>query len=96
MNVKIILAIAILGTASFTTSAQTNSAANPISSIKKDRLRICQGIKSGELTKTEAAILRAQTAKVNQERKDYKADGIITTQERNDLRKDKMKLSRKI
>ncbi len=94
MNVKTILAIAIFSTAAYATSAQTTI--KPVSTIKNDRQRIRQGVKSGELTKAEATRLRAQTAKVNQERKDYKADGVITTDERKDLRQDKKKLSRRI
>jgi peptidoglycan hydrolase CwlO-like protein len=96
MNVKIILAIAIFSTVSFAASAQTTTTAKPVSTIKNDRQRIRQGVKSGELTKAEAARLKAQTAKVNQERKDYKADGVVTTEERKDLRQDKKRLSRRI
>jgi peptidoglycan hydrolase CwlO-like protein len=96
MNVKIILAIAIFSTASYTSAAQTTTTAKPVSTIKNDRQRIRDGVKSGELTKAEAARLKAQTIKLNQERKDYKADGVITTEERKDLRQDKKKLSRRI
>jgi hypothetical protein len=95
MNVKIILAIAIFSTASYATSAQTTTSKH-VSTIKNDRQRIRQGVKSGELTKAEAARLKAQTAKVNQERKEYKADGVVTLEERKDLRQDKKKLSRRI
>ena len=96
MNVKIILAVAIFSTVSYAATAQTSTTAKPVSSIKNDRQRIRQGVKSGELTKAEAAKLKAQTAQVNQERKEYKADGVITTEERKDLRQDKKKLSRRI
>jgi hypothetical protein len=96
MNVKIILAIAIFSTVSYAASAQTTTTAKPASTIKNDRQRIRQGVKSGELTKVEAARLKAQTAKVNQERKEYKSDGVVTTEERKDLRQDKKKLSRRI
>lgn len=96
MNVKIILAIAVFSTASYAASAQTTTTAKPVSTIKNDRQRIRQGVKSGELTKAEATRLKVQTAKVNQERKDYKADGVVTTEERKDLRQDKKKLSRRI
>ncbi len=96
MNVKIILAIAVFSTASYASSAQTTTTAKPVSTIKNDKQRIRQGVKSGELTKAEAARLKAQTAKVNQERKDYKADGVVTTEERKDLRQDKKRLSRRI
>jgi hypothetical protein len=95
MNVKTILAIAIFSTTSYAASAQTTTT-KPVSTIKNDRQRIRQGVKSGELTKAEAARLKVQTAKVNQERKDYKADGVVTTEERKDLRQDKKKLSRRI
>ncbi len=96
MKVKIILAIVVFSIASYNTSAQTTQTAKPVSTIKNDRQRIRQGVRSGELTKAEAARLKVQTAKVNQERKDYKEDGVVTTEERKDLRKDKKRLSRKI
>jgi hypothetical protein len=96
MNVKIILAIGIFSSISFTASAQTTTAAKPVSTIKNDEQRIRKGVKSGELTKIEAARLKKQTAKVNQERKEYKSDGVVTTEERTDLRHDKKKLNRRI
>ncbi len=96
MNAKIILTIAIFSTASYVASAQTTTTAKPVSTIKNDRQRIRQGVKSGELTRAEAARLKAQTAKVNQERKDYATDGVITTEERKDLKQDKKRLSRRI
>ena len=96
MNVKIILAIAIFSTVSYAATAQASTTAKPVSSIKNDRQRIRQGVKSGELTRAEAARLKVQTAQVRQERKEIKADGVVTTEERKDLRQDKKKLSRKI
>jgi hypothetical protein len=96
MNVKTILAIVVFSAASYATSAQTTTTGKPVSTIKNDRQRIRQGVKSGELTKAEAARLKVQTAKVNQERKDYKADGVVTAEERKDLRQDKKRLSRRI
>jgi hypothetical protein len=97
MKVKSIVAIALFTVVSATSFAQTaTTTAKPVSTIKNDRQRIRQGVKSGELTKTEAARLKVQTAKVNQERKEYKSDGVVTTEERKDLRQDKKKLSRRI
>jgi hypothetical protein len=98
MKVKSIVAFALFTIISATSFAQTASTttARQVSTIKNDRQRIRQGVKSGELTKVEAARLKAQTAKVNQERKDYKADGVVTTEERKDLKQDKKKLSRRI
>jgi hypothetical protein len=99
MKVKSIVAIALFSAVSTTSFAQTTTTtttAKPVSTLKNDRQRIRQGVKSGELTKAEATRLKVQTAKVNQERKDYKADGVVTTEERKDLRQDKKKLSRRI
>jgi hypothetical protein len=96
MKVKSIVAIALFSVLSYATSAQTATTAKRVSTIKNDKQRIRQGVNSGELTKMEAARLKAQTAKVKQERKDYKADGVVTTEERKDLRQDKKKLSRRI
>ena len=96
MNVKIILAVAIFSTVSYAATAQTTTTAKPVSTIKNDKQRIRQGVKSGELTRAEAARLKAQTAEVKQERKEIKADGVVTTEERKDLRQDKKKLSRRI
>jgi hypothetical protein len=91
MKVKNILAIAV-----FTIASTTSFAQNKISSIANDKARIKQGAQSGELTRLEAARLRAQTAQVQQERNAYKSDGVITTAERKDLRQDKRQLSRRI
>jgi hypothetical protein len=97
MKVKSIVAVALFSVVSATSFAQTaTTTAKPVSTIKNDKQRIRQGVNSGELTKMEAARLKAQTAKVKQERKDYKADGVITTEERKDHRQDKKKLSRRI
>jgi hypothetical protein len=49
------------------------------------RQRIVQGVKSGELTWHEAAKLANGQRHVNQLERRYKADGTLTTQERNRL-----------
>ncbi len=96
MNFKTLLAIAVLSTAAYTSNAQTATSARRASTIKNDRQRIKQGVKSGELTKPEAARLAAQTAKLKNEKEAYKADGVVTREERKDLRKDQAKVSRRI
>ena len=93
MNFKTLLAIAVFSTAAYASNAQTTAR---VSTVKNDRQRIRQGVKSGELTKAETARLAAQTAKLKNERKDYKADGVVTAEERKDYRKDKKKVSRRI
>ena len=94
MNLKTIAAIAILSAASCAAAAQSASA-RPASTLQHDNKRIHQGVKSGQLTSTERARLKAQEAKLRQERKDYRVDG-VSAAERKDLRKDKKRFSKNI
>ena len=52
-----------------------------------DKGRVQQGIQSGELTKVEAAKIRAQQAYQNKMRKQYMSDGILNPWEKSELRK---------
>lgn len=58
--------------------------------------RIEQGVKSGELTKKEAAKLKAGQAKVQRKEDKAKADGVVTAKERAGLEHAQDKQSRKI
>ena len=95
MNYKNIAAAFILIAAGYSASAQTSSAAK-ISTLPNDKDRIHQGVKSGELTKAEAARLKEKEERLKMEKKDYKQDGVISPAERKDLRKDKKRLSKDI
>jgi FtsZ-binding cell division protein ZapB len=90
MNLKIILAIAIFSTASYAVSAQTGRPA------ATNRQRIKQGVNNGELNRAEAARLKAQNAKLAKEKKDAREDGVVTKEERKDIRQDQKKLSKRI
>ncbi|MEJ7610488.1 MAG: hypothetical protein WKF88_04845 [Ferruginibacter sp.] len=94
MNLKTIATLALLTVASYASTAQAVSA-RPVSTLSNDNKRIHQGVKSGEITAAERARLKAQEAKIRQERKAYRGDGISKT-ERKDLRKDKKRLSKNI
>lgn len=97
MNFKTIAAIVVFSTAAYTSKAQTTTTTQrPVSTIKNDRARIRQGVKSGELTKAETVRLAAQTAKLKNEKEAYKSDGVVTAEERKDYRNDKKKVSRRI
>lgn len=50
--------------------------------------RIAQGVKSGELTRSEAKDLRGDQRELRQKERAYKADGQLTKAERVDLHKD--------
>ena len=50
--------------------------------------RIAQGVKSGELTRSEAKDLRGDQRELRQKERAYKSDGQLTKAERVDLHKD--------
>lgn len=64
---------------------------------RTQRARINQGVRSGELTRAEAANLRQDQREIRQEVRAAKADdGVITRDERKEIRQDQRKASRKI
>ena len=63
---------------------------------KHQHQRIQQGVKSGELTKSEAANLRNDQKDIRTEAKDAKADGNVTRDERVTIKQDQKQESRKI
>lgn len=58
--------------------------------------RIAQGVKSGELTRSEAKDLRGDQRQLRQKERAYKSDGQLTKAERLDLHKDLNANSREI
>lgn len=63
---------------------------------RNERARIRQGVRSGELTRPEAARVAAQQANITQEKRAAKADGVVTPAERQDIRQDQRRASRTI
>ncbi|WP_210520475.1 hypothetical protein [Hymenobacter terricola] len=91
---SLIAALALL-TVSHTASAQT---ATPGINARErnERARIHQGVASGELTRPEAARLKGREAEIRQDKRAAKADGVVTRDERHDIRKDESQASRAI
>lgn len=58
--------------------------------------RIQEGVKSGELTRKEAAGLQMQQASVQRHKRVAKADGVVTPRERRSLRRHQKRASRSI
>jgi hypothetical protein len=58
--------------------------------------RIAQGVKSGELTHEEAQDLRSGRRDIRQDEQAYKADGVLTQDERRNLHQDQNQQSRDI
>lgn len=63
---------------------------------QNQRARIRQGVASGELTHREAARMRGREAGLTAEKRAMKADGVVTPQERQDLRRTENRDSRAI
>src|SRR5262249_38265948 len=60
---------------------------------KRQQKRIRQGVKSGDLTLKETFKLEKEQAKIQNEKRDAKADGIVTNRERAGILKDQFKAS---
>ena len=58
--------------------------------------RIKQGVKSGELTKGEAARLEAQQGRIAVDKAKAKSDGVVTPKERAKLNREQNRASRNI
>lgn len=58
--------------------------------------RIKEGVKSGKLTKGETGVLEKEQAKIQQDKKNAKADGKVTPKERRKIRREQNKASRDI
>ncbi len=96
MNIKTLFSIALFGFISNATIAQTTTAAKPVSTLKNDNRRIRQGVRSGELTKSEVVKLKKEERDIRKDEKEARQDGVVTAAERKDIRSDKRKLSRDI
>ncbi|WP_216680138.1 hypothetical protein [Hymenobacter siberiensis] len=63
---------------------------------RNESARIRQGVATGELTRTEAARLKSREADIRQDKRAARADGVVTRDERQDIRKDETKANRAI
>lgn len=71
---------------------------DPVVNARKgaQQARINQGVRSGDLTRPEAAQLRQQQKTIRTEERAYKADGTLTPAERKDLHQDLNQTSKDI
>lgn len=61
-----------------------------------DRRRIRSGIRSGQITRDEARVLREQRRQIRQEQRAYRSDGTLSRDERRDIRRDRRAYDRLI
>lgn len=74
----------------------TNVNAQTAKTPRHERQRIKQGVKSGELTRAETKTLVNQQRDIHQDRKEARADGVVTPLERRHIKKDERKANRSI
>jgi len=84
------LALTVAAAASMADAATVNERQ------ERQQERIEQGVKSGQLTKREAARLERQEAKIAAEEKAFRSDGKLSLRERAKLQRDLNKTSRRI
>ena len=63
---------------------------------QQQQRRIRRGVRSGELTRKETRRLEKGQKEIQQDKKEAKADGTVTAQERQEIHKDQNQASRKI
>jgi hypothetical protein len=91
------LVIAALPALAFAQSTPSNTATPGIDKRQAEQQkRIDQGVKSGELTKREAAKLEKGQAKVQRMEDKAKADGVVTAKERKQIQHEQDKQSKRI
>ncbi len=103
MNHKALLVALLFAGATIAVAQDTptNQPAKPKTPVINQRqrnqhARIHQGVKSGELTKGEAAKLHSDEKAIKAEKQMAKSDGKVTAKERAKIRHDQNKVSREI
>src|SRR5262249_12973654 len=91
ISVSVILSAVAFGQE--TTGAKTPGIRNR---QENQQRRIRQGIRSGELKKGEVKKLEKEQREINQDKKEAKADGTVTAEERKEIHQDQNKASRHI
>lgn len=78
--------------------ATTASAQMPVINGRQQnqRARIRQGVASGELNRREAARMRGREAGITAEKRAARADGVVTANERHDIRRTENRASHAI
>lgn len=89
------LAAFALLAASHSASAQTAVPGRPVRP-RNEQARIRQGVASGALNRAEAARLKSRQAAIRQDKRAARADGVVTRDERQDIRQDERQASRAI
>lgn len=79
-------------------NAQNQRLATPVVRERQQNQigRIGNGVRSGELTRSETRDLAAEQREIQQKKRAYRSDGVVDAAERRDLRQDTREASRNI
>lgn len=91
MKIKFVVAAAVIMALSISIAN-----AQVVTDKPTSKQRIKEGIKSGELTKAEAANLRRDQKELRKDVKEARKDGDLSRKERREIRHDKKHLNREI
>ena len=100
MKSSLFIVLALLLSLGLTTTifAQNENTKTPTVTRRQGRQqrRIANGVRSGQLTAGEASRLERQEKHIQQDKKAAKSDGVVTKQERRNLRHQENRTSRHI
>jgi len=86
----------IIFTAIVMALAISNADAQTAIRSKNQRQRIKQGVRSGELTRAETVNLANGQREIRQDKREARADGVVTAAEKQEIKQDQRQQSRKI
>lgn len=92
---KFILSFVLMAGIGFCLSAQTRTPRATKRQMNQ-QARIAQGMQSGQLTPEEARALEQQQAKIQQDKKAAKSDGVVTPEERARIHREQKRASKTI
>ena len=75
--------------------AISNADAQAVRQVSQHK-RIKQGVKSGEITRAEAVNLRNGQKEIREDKREARADGVVTPVEKKEIRQDQRQENRKI
>lgn len=95
---NLLLLITLLFAVSSLSFAQTSETKTPVVTKRQQnqRKRIRQGVRSGEIKAGEAAAIHEAEKDVREEKREAKADGVVTNEERKEIQKEQNQASRRI
>lgn len=95
-SILVVLSISLM--LSLSTFAQEPGTKTPV--VRKHQVnqqkRIHQGVRSGELTRKETRKLEKEQHEINQDKREAKSDGTVTTEERKEIKQDQNQANRHI